>query len=581
MFWKKKSFYKENKKTLVTISIILLLLVLGYNAVGGKKDVDNAQKGMQSVSLLSLSEYKENQAFVKGTGEVKAMEQVELKSEVSATVNEVLVSIGDEVEPGQALVRFENGGLSSQYQQSKADLDRALATKDQVESQYQMALANYTKIESSINSSIVAAQAAYDLAENNLKLNNAESTSEILKNAYKDVVPKIKTLHTTLRSSLLEADSILGITVKSANDTFENKISLNDVSALYTAESQYNRAYVKVNDVYNLVTNLTTESSNSDIDESLEKLETAYDSIEILWNNLDVVLNNTTGLDLFDDLKVIVDGGKTDMTSLSSGILNIRQILDSAKTSLNGVEIAYNKAEEDLKETKKRAEADLQSAKSQLDQAEIALRLQDTAIARSQAVLYGVGSSLSKTTIKSPIKGKVAVIPAREGQLMTPGSLVALVVNTNGMIVRAYVNSDDASRVSVGSDVKISGFVKGIVTNVAPSIDPTTRKVEVLVAVSNPEESKLVVGQYVSIEIEDATDTTGDNVIRLPLKSIDVTDSGAFVYVLGEDNVVEKREVTLNRVIGTDVEVISGLDNIDEIIKSVRGIDVGEKVEIK
>ena len=157
---------------------------------------------------------------------------------------------------------------------------------------------------------------------------------------------------------------------------------------------------------------------------------------------------------------------------------------------------------------------------------------------------------------------------------------VASIVNVSGLQIRSFVDSSDVSKVSVNAPVVIAGNIKGVVTNVAPSIDPKTRKVEVLVAVSEPELSKFVVGQYVDIDIEEITKEEDNNIIRLPLKSIDVTDNGAFVFGLNNENIVEKHEVVLSRVIGTDVEVISGLENIETIIKSVRGIKEGDKVDI-
>ena len=549
MFFRRKSFYIKYKKVLIVVGIILVVVVVGFRNFSQKNDKKSVEETNQSVSLISLQEYKQNSAVVKGTGEVEAVDQVELKSEVSATVSSVLVSIGDKVVAGQPLVYFKNGELASQYEQAKADLERAKVSKEQLEFQYQMAMSSQSRTESNALSAITSAQAAYDLAENNLQLNSTESSSKIVKKSYDTVVPIIKTFYSTLRTSLLDADSILGIKVVSANDKYKNKISLNDVGALNIADSQFKRASVKIDDIYDLITNLSIDSNQVEIDNAIMGINDALGSIDILWDNLDVVLSNSTGSDIFDSLKVVVDAGNNDVVNVSTGLVNVRQTLDNAKSSLTGVEITYNKAIEDLKETKIRAEAD-------------------------------VNSSLLKTTIKSPISGTVAVLPAKAGELITPGSLVASIVNVSGLQIRSFVDSSDVSKVSVNAPVVIAGNIKGVVTNVAPSIDPKTRKVEVLVAVSEPELSKFVVGQYVDIDIEEITKEEDNNIIRLPLKSIDVTDNGAFVFGLNNENIVEKHEVVLSRVIGTDVEVISGLENIETIIKSVRGIKEGDKVDI-
>ena len=224
MFFRRKSFYIKYKKVLIVVGIILVVVVVGFRNFSQKNDKKSVEETNQSVSLISLQEYKQNSAVVKGTGEVEAVDQVELKSEVSATVSSVLVSIGDKVVAGQPLVYFKNGELASQYEQAKADLERAKVSKEQLEFQYQMAMSSQSRTESNALSAITSAQAAYDLAENNLQLNSTESSSKIVKKSYDTVVPIIKTFYSTLRTSLLDADSILGIKVVSANDKYKNKI---------------------------------------------------------------------------------------------------------------------------------------------------------------------------------------------------------------------------------------------------------------------------------------------------------------------------------------------------------------------
>ena len=53
------------------------------------------------------------------------------------------------------------------------------------------------------------------------------------------------------------------------------------------------------------------------------------------------------------------------------------------------------------------------------------------------------------------------------------------------------------------------------------------------------------------------------------------------LYEDNEENIIEEKEVKINRVLNDKIEITGGLDNIENILLSTRGVELGEKVEVK
>lgn len=67
-----------------------------------------------------------------------------------------------------------------------------------------------------------------------------------------------------------------------------------------------------------------------------------------------------------------------------------------------------------------------------------------------------IEDQLKKCRITSPIRGTVLVKYAEKGELTMPGKALFKIANTDNMILRAYITSDQLSRLKIGQIVKVS-----------------------------------------------------------------------------------------------------------------------------
>jgi membrane fusion protein (multidrug efflux system) len=93
-------------------------------------------------------------------------------------------------------------------------------------------------------------------------------------------------------------------------------------------------------------------------------------------------------------------------------------------------------------------------------------------------------------------------------------------------------------------------------------VDPGTDTVAVRAELPNPERI-LVDGQFVGVRVERGEPT---RVLAVPQASLQVDQAGPYVLVVGSDDKVEARRVTLGAAEGAQVVVESGLNQGERII---------------
>jgi HlyD family secretion protein len=106
--------------------------------------------------------------------------------------------------------------------------------------------------------------------------------------------------------------------------------------------------------------------------------------------------------------------------------------IDTAKAGVNAANANYLHVKADDSSTW----ADRQTAKAQLDQANVALKM-----AKVQA---------GYATISSPVDGSIANIASRVGENAAPGGTLAIISNPASLTVTIYVSETDIGKVKIG-----------------------------------------------------------------------------------------------------------------------------------
>lgn len=191
-------------------------------------------------------------------------------------------------------------------------------------------------------------------------------------------------------------------------------------------------------------------------------------------------------------------------------------------------------------------------------------------------------ASLEKSFVRAPIGGTVNFLPIRVGDYVTAFMHVATVANNGSLEIVTYVSESDRENISAGMKVRIDDKYDGIITTIAPALDPNTKQIEVHVAVSG--KTDLVNGQSVRIAFADATvakPTTPvvSGPILLPLAAVKLSADKRVIFTV-EDGRLVAHEVQIGDVRGDRIEITSGATTDMMIVTDARGLAEGQKVQI-
>lgn len=593
------SYIKANKKRSTIIAVVAFFIIMMILRAGGGPSTGADQASDTRVSLLSIAEMNDDQSVVQATGEVESIAQVELRSEVAARIVSVPVNIGDTVRRGQVLVRFDGAALAAQRNQALASLQAARAGLVQVQAGVTAQEAVLTELTRGPRAEDLAiAEAAAENAENSRM--EAENNVEL---AEQKAIADLDAVHLSALAAAQKAIAVaenglynytnLQHTYFNGGDVNEIEITSNKANAVRILLGQDNAGRWN-NSSLSLLTGgakgaaaFAQQTGDHDhivsaVDETLAGLQALSLAYSVMPADNDFSAADTT---IYTTQKQTVLAEITALTASKNAISQQERVNESAvqgaQTSLVAAQNAVVSAIQQLTKVQAGASVEqIDTQEAQVNQAAAGLQAQQAQVLSAQASLAAANAGLAKTVIRSPIGGTVAVLPSRVGELVSPGQLAASVVNTDGFQITAFINSSELSAVAVGGEVQITETATGTVSRIAPSIDPQTKKVEVTIVVSNPDNSDLVAGQFVDVTISRAS-AIENPILRLPLQAIRVSNDMSYVYTLNEENMVLEHEVITGRVIGTDIEVLAGLEDLDTVIRSVRGVEAGETVSIR
>ena len=207
----------------------------------------------------------------------------------------------------------------------------------------------------------------------------------------------------------------------------------------------------------------------------------------------------------------------------------------------------------------------------------------DASVKQALGVLRAAQANLERTVVRAPIAGQVNFLPIRIGDYVTPLMHVATVAQNGSLEIVAYISEDNRDLLAAGTKVKVEEKYDGVITSVAPALDPTTKQIEVHVAVTGA--SELVNGQSVRISLTDLipvpSETAAEGPLLLPLASVKLRAEDRIVFTVGEDSRLVARTVEVGEVRGDRIEVLSGLTADLRIVTDARGLADGELVQTK
>ena len=253
-------------------------------------------------------------------------------------------------------------------------------------------------------------------------------------------------------------------------------------------------------------------------------------------------------------------------------------LLDMDSSSIEDIKINIDKASLAVSQRKKEL-ADLQSlysvggaSKSEVEQAKNALRLAELDLKSAKNSSSGLSSS-----VVSPVSGVITESNADDNLKVDQGKQLFKIVDVENLKVTSEIPNSKVKNIKVGSKViiksdslpdgtKIEATVSDIskISTLSTKFNDSVTKTNVKLE----KNSGLKPGEKVKLSI--IYDELND-VITVPLLyvEIDAAANKSYVYVLGKNNIVEKREVTVGKTDNINYEIKSGLEVGDKLLNNI------------
>lgn len=239
----------------------------------------------------------------------------------------------------------------------------------------------------------------------------------------------------------------------------------------------------------------------------------------------------------------------------------------------------------DLKAELARADAEVDNARShwrrmeQLFASEAVSRQELENAVRAykvaEAARKGVLARLSYTEIKAPFAGVVTEKNVEAGELASPGQPLLKIEDPQHLRLEATVAENDVKAVSPGGRVTVvidaldaQRPLTGTIAQILPSGDPATHTF--VVKVDLPSTPGLKAGMFGRMQLDRGTAET----IVVPRSAVVERGELTGVFAVGPDMIARLRLIKVGRVLGEEVEVLSGLAVGERVLADgTKGLD--------
>ena len=243
------------------------------------------------------------------------------------------------------------------------------------------------------------------------------------------------------------------------------------------------------------------------------------------------------------------------------------------------------------------AQADAALAQSNLDRArslvgrgfvskadlDSRIATRDAAVARvavARAQLNESQALIGRLNVRAPAAGLVLSRSVEAGQIVSGGGGTPLfrIAREGELELQARLAEQDLTALSVGRPAQVTPVggtrtFNGRIWQLSPIIDPTSR--QGLVRIALPYDQALRPGGFASVVI---TSGSVDQPL-LPQSAVLADGKTNFVYIVGADNKVVRRVVTVGQVTDGGVSIASGLNGTEPVVVSAGAfLNPGDKV---
>jgi RND family efflux transporter MFP subunit len=543
-----KQFFLD-KRFRILIGIILTIgLVVKISQNFGEKEVQEVViEDVKKAEILVFGEWMPN-SNREILGTVVRQDEVDILAEINGKIEKTFVRIGDSVQKNQILATYK-----------KFD--------DLTQISYENAIRTFNTTKIATQNTIRSAEIALDTAMRELEqTKNTQNQNQI--KVFDELKTRARNSETVFNNFLNWADRILGASSQYSYQVDATRKAIGKNNSL-------GRQKVK-----NETQELVREKENSEIlpldateDEILRFAQMKIRQLELIKNiawQLDDLIRNTTLSSSFS---------ATDRTSFQSESGSFLNTIDSGLLTLSSA----NESAKSIGETARQA---ILIAENRIETAQASLEMTDSngqsQISAVQSQLSLAASSLNDLEIRAPFSGKIFFENVTAGEQVKAGQKLFSITNEDSLLkVEAFLSADElsADRNIVGVKIELLNGTSLEPTEISVSakLDIETQKFETTFYLPENEEiKKITSGSFAKIFIP--TQNGAGNL--LPISTFSFEPDGAEVLILNEENVLERRKIETGKIIADSVEVLSGLNAEEKIIRFRNRFYAGQKVII-
>jgi len=199
------------------------------------------------------------------------------------------------------------------------------------------------------------------------------------------------------------------------------------------------------------------------------------------------------------------------------------------------------------------------------------------------------GMEFVPSVVRAPVSGTIVALPAQIGMTVSQAVPLARIAGGSGLEIRLYVAERFISRVGLRQTCEITldawpGEVfQGRISEISPVVDPSSRTMEVRVAVENAG-TRLRAGMFAKVRI---ITEQKDNIVKIPSSALIRRFGEEYIFVAQMDTendgmyAAQRRNVVPGIIIDGVMEIQQGLNPGEDVV--VRGqslLENGSRINI-
>lgn len=533
----------HNKTIKFFIAAGLALFILA--GCSSNDDEANEANIKKEVHAQIIQEQDEVTSTLTVSGTIVPKQHSIVRSLIQGTV-EFLIPVGERVFKGESLFSIRDANIENNYFNTLQSLNQTESLVSQRILQAELAL----------NS----AEANVVFAENNLKTTELQIIENTLF-AENTALVSYASAYTVINQALL---SITNGSIGANNSFYIYKNILTSNSSLRSAStihhSSANLAY------RNLKVISEREKLIHDLDQiydALTKTKLIIDTTAILLQSAiptsegslgltNTEINskqsiNTTHQSQINQAITSVDSARNN---LASTVTNNNLLLEQTINKLTLAENEYNNTEFALESARNSATIEKTAAQNQFDNA---------------------AYNFSNLSFPSPFSGTILSHFVNPGMQVNPGQELIEIGDLSIVEISVDIDASFIDALLLGDPVIINDDVEGFISEIEPSGDVGHGKAGVVVQSENSEDI-FVTGDIADVIFILTFKENG--LIVIPIKAVTVEETGMYVLII-DDGIAQRRRISLGKVFGSQVSVVSGLNVGEQIILS-DGVFVSE-----